>query len=199
MAERRTRNFVTVVYPDSAPDDWLNTIAELKIPCFISPLHDKDINANGESKKPHWHVMLMFEGVKTEAQVRDVVSTFGGVGLEIVNSLRGYARYLCHLDNPEKAQYSTDNVSMYGGADYFNIIGLASDKYKAVAEMIDFVKENNILFFSDMLEYASVHRNDWFKLLCDNSAYIVKEYIFSYNRKYSCTTSDIEMGVCDEN
>lgn len=196
MAEKRTRNFVTVVYPDSAPDNWLNIVSELKIPCFISPLHDKDINPNGEPKKSHWHVMLMFEGVKTETQVRDVVSTFGGVGLEVVNSLRGYARYLCHLDNPEKYQYSIDCVSMYGGADYFSIIGLASDKYKAVSEMIDFVKENRILFFSDLLEYSSVHRNDWFKLLCDNSAYILKEYIFSYNRK--CSSSDFSDDFIDE-
>lgn len=185
MAEKRTRNFVTVVYPDSAPDNWLNIIADLKIPCFISPLHDKDINPNGEPKKPHWHIMLMFEGVKTVSQVRDIVVTFGGVGLEVVNSLRGYARYLCHLDNPEKYQYSIDSVTMYGGADYFNIIGLASDKYKAVAEMIDYIKENQILHFADLLEYAAIHRNDWFKLLCDNCAYIVKEYIFSYNRKVS--------------
>lgn len=182
MSERRTRNFATVIYPDSAPDNWLDIIGELKIPCFISPLHDKDINPDGENKKPHWHIMLMFEGVKTETQVREVISTFGGVGLEIVNSLRGYARYLCHLDNPEKHQYNVDDVTMYGGADYFNVIGLASDKYKGIREMIDFVKENRILHFADLLEYSSIHRNDWFKLLCDNSAYIMKEYLYSYNR-----------------
>lgn len=183
MSERRTRNFATVIYPDSAPENWLEIIGELKIPCFISPLHDKDINPDGEPKKPHWHCMLMFEGVKTETQVREVIATFNGVGLEIVNSLRGYARYLCHLDNPEKHQYNVDNVTMYGGADYFNVIGLASDKYKAVSEMMDFIQNEDILYFWDLLEYSRIHRNDWFKLLCDNSAYIVKEAIFSYIRK----------------
>ena len=183
MAERRTRNFATVLYPDSAPDNWLNIISELKIPCFISPLHDKDVNPDGEPKTPHWHVILMFEGVKTEAQVREVISSFGGVGLEIINSIRGYARYLCHLDNPEKFQYNVDDVTMYGGADYFNVIGLSSDKYKAVSEMMDFIAQEDILYFWDLLEYSRIHRNDWFKLLCDNSAYIMKEAIFSYIRK----------------
>ncbi len=183
MSERRTRNFATVIYPDSAPENWLEIIGELKIPCFISPLHDKDINPDGEPKKPHWHCMLMFEGVKTETQVREVIATFNGVGLEIVNSLRGYARYLCHLDNPEKHQYNVDSVTMYGGADYFNVIGLASDKYKGVSEMMDFIQDEDIMYFWDLLEYSRIHRNDWFKLLCDNSAYVVKEAIFSYIRK----------------
>lgn len=195
MAVKRTRNYATVVYPDSAPENWLELISELKIPCFISPLHDKDINANGEPKKPHWHIMLMFEGVKTEEQVKDIISAFSGVGLEVVSSLRGYARYLCHLDNPDKAQYNPADVVCYGGAEYFDIIGLASDKYNAVREIIQFVNENKILFFADLLEYASIHRDDWFRLLCDNSAYIVKEYIWSYNKKVSCGS---ESGVCDE-
>lgn len=183
MSERRTRNFATVIYPDSAPENWLEIIGELKVPCFISPLHDKDTNPDGEPKKPHWHCMLMFEGVKTETQVREVIATFNGVGLEIVNSLRGYARYLCHLDNPEKYQYNVDDVTMYGGADYFNVIGLASDKYKGVSEMMDFIQNEDIMYFWDLLEYSRMHRNDWFKLLCDNSAYVVKEAIFSYIRK----------------
>lgn len=183
MSVRRTRNFATVIYPDSAPGNFLEIIGELKIPCFISPLHDQDVNPDGELKKPHWHCMFMFEGVKTEAQVREIFDTFNGVGLEIVNSLRGYARYLCHLDNPEKYQYNVDNVTMYGGADYFNVIGLASDKYKAVSEMMDFIQDEDIMYFWDLLEYSRIHRNDWFKLLCDNSAYIVKEAIFSYIRK----------------
>lgn len=195
MAVKRTRNYATVVYPDSAPDNWLELISELKIPCFISPLHDKDINANGEPKKPHWHVMLMFEGVKTEEQVKDIISVFCGVGLEVVSSLRGYARYLCHLDNPDKAQYNPADVMCYGGAEYFDIIGLASDRYNAVREIIQFVNENKILFFADLLEYASIHRDDWFRLLCDNSAYIVKEYIWSYNKKVSCGS---EVGDRDE-
>lgn len=47
----RTRNFGTVVYPESAPENWQTILSELCIPCFISPLHDKDINPDGETKK----------------------------------------------------------------------------------------------------------------------------------------------------
>lgn len=102
--DTRSRNFATVVYPDSAPENWLSIASELCVPAFISPLHDKDVNPTGEDKKPHWHVMFMFEGKKSIEQVQELFISFGGVGIEKVNSIRSYARYLCHLDNPDKAQ-----------------------------------------------------------------------------------------------
>ena len=55
----RTRNYATVVYPESAPSDWIDKLTECFVPAFISPLHDKDINPGGEPKKPHYHVIIM--------------------------------------------------------------------------------------------------------------------------------------------
>ena len=66
----RTRNYATVVYPESASTDWLEKLSELHVPAFVSPLHDKDVNPTGESKKAHYHVMIMFDGVKTLDQAR---------------------------------------------------------------------------------------------------------------------------------
>ena len=37
----RTRNYATVIYPESAPDNWMQILSESKIPMFISPLHQK--------------------------------------------------------------------------------------------------------------------------------------------------------------
>ena len=105
--EQRTRNFATVVYPESAPSDWIDKLDQLHVAALISPLHNKDTNPSGEPKKPHYHVLLMFEGVKDyETQVKPIFAEIGGVGREMVNSARGYARYLCHLDNPEKPNMS---------------------------------------------------------------------------------------------
>ena len=175
----RVRNFATVVYPESAPEDWMETLAGEFVPAFVSPLHDKDINPGGEPKKPHYHVVLMFEGKKSMEQVRDITAKIGGVGLEKVNSIRGYARYLCHLDNPEKAQYLPEDVRCLCGADYNYTIGLVIDKYKAVREMIAFCKEQGIESFSELLEYSSEERFDWFRVLCDNGTVVMKEYLKS--------------------
>lgn len=177
--QARTRNYGCVVYLESAPSNWKEILGEQKIPAFVSPLHDKDIDPQNQPKKPHWHVMIMYDSTKTVEQAKEVFAKIGGVGCEVIQSIRGYARYLCHLDNPEKAQYSPEKVQMFGGADYNAIIGLATDKYKAIDEMIEYVDGNNVRAYSDLLRYAKENRRDWFRLLCDNSTVVMKEYLKS--------------------
>lgn len=176
---RRFRNFATVVYPESAAENWQETLSEQLIPAFISPLHDMDVNPDGEIKKTHWHVMLVFDGNKSNDQAQEVFTSIGGVGCEVVQSLRGYARYLCHLDNPEKHQYSPDDVRALCGADYNSAIGLPTDKYKAISEMIEYIKQQNIYSYSELLDYCAIDHFDWFRVLCDNGTIVIKEYLKS--------------------
>jgi hypothetical protein len=178
-ATKRARNFACVVYPESAPEDWQQILSDQFIPAFISPLHDRDVNPGGESKKHHYHILLMYEGVKTNEQVRQVFDLIGGVGLEVVQSLRGYARYLCHLDNPEKVQYDTDDVKCLCGADYYGIIGLPTDRYKVISDIMDFCKEQHIDVYADLVDYCRESRYDWFRVLCDNGTYVISRYLKS--------------------
>lgn len=180
--DTRTRNFATVVYPESAPDNWKEVLFSHCVPAFISPLHDKDINPTGEPKKPHYHVMLMFEGKKSIAQVEEIFKTINGVGCEIVKSVRGYARYLCHLDNPEKHQYDVSEVTCLA-SDYLGTIGLAIDKYVAIGEMQDFCDKYNVVSFYALATYARAHRSDWHRILCDCGSVFMREYLQS--RKWS--------------
>ena len=175
--EKRTRNYATVVYPESAPANWLETLSEMRIPAFVSPLHNVDVNPGGEVKKEHFHVLIMFDSVKTKAQARETFDQIGGVGCETVNSIRGYARYLCHLDNPEKAQYSTEDVTQLAGADYIATISLASDRYAAIGEMMDFIDRHQVRSYAELMRYARDFNNAWFRSLCDNSTMVIKEYI----------------------
>lgn len=187
-ATKRTRNYATVVYPDSAPENWQEKLAEYYVPSFISPLHNMDVdpfaldedgNKIEKPKKPHYHVMIMFDSVKTIEQAREILSDIGGVGVEIVNSVRGYARYLCHLDNPEKFQYDKGFVKSLYGADYEETIGLALDRYIAIREMVCFCRDNSILAYSELFRYAMDHRQDWFRVLCDSGTVVMKEYLKS--------------------
>lgn len=178
-ASKRVRNFACVVYPESAPDNWQDILSKQFIPAFISPLHDKDVDPQNQPKKPHYHVMLMFDGKKSLEQAQTVFKSIGGVGCEVVNSIRGYSRYLCHLDNPEKAQYSPESVRSLCGADYSNTIGLAIDRLKSVDEMIDYIEENNVVSYRQLMLYARKERRDWFRVLCESSTFVVKEYLKS--------------------
>ncbi len=176
--DNRTRNFATVVYPESAPEDWLSILERHCIPAFVSPLHDKDVNPTGEPKKAHYHVVVMFEGKKSLEQVTEIFDTFAGVGVEVVKSLRGYARYLCHLDNPDKHQYNVDEVKSIA-ADYIGTIGLSIDRYVALGEMQDFCEEYNVLSFYALSKYSRLNRPDWYRVLCDSGAIYMREYLQS--------------------
>lgn len=176
---KRYRNFATVVYPDSAPSDWQRILADQLVPSFISPLHDSDVNPTGEVKKSHFHVIIFFEGAKSVDQAKEVFDLIGGVGCEVVKSLRAYSRYLCHLDNPDKAQYAVEDVKSLSGADYMGVIGLAIDKYKSIGEMIDFCVSEGVISYSDLLMYARLNRFDWFRILCDCGTLVMKEFLKS--------------------
>lgn len=175
----RTRNFATILYPESAATNWREVLSEQFIPTLISPLHDKDLNPGGELKKAHYHIIFMFDSVKTLDQAKEICDLINGVGCEKVNSIRGYARYLCHLDNPEKVQYKQEDVIALCGADFSAVISLVTDKYKAIGEMISHCKENSVEAYSDLLEYAMLNRFDWFRVLCDNGTVVIKEYLKS--------------------
>ncbi len=173
----RSQNWATIVYPESAPSDWLDILGNLKIEVLVSPLHDKDKNPTGEEKKAHYHVIIMFPSVKTEEQAKEIFDTFGGVGSERVASIRGYARYLCHLDNPEKYIYDTKQVVSFGGADYFSLITLVTDKYATLAEILDFCDDNEIFLYSQLIRYCRREKFEWFRILCDGGSFMVKEYL----------------------
>lgn len=182
MAGRRTRNFATVVYPDSAPSNWIAILSDTHIPAFISPIHDRDTIGDipgGELKKSHYHVMLMFDSVKTQEQAREIFDQIGGVGLESVNSISSYARYLCHLDDPGKARYDIEDVLAFGGADYIETISLPGDKYDLIGDMMDFVDDADIVSLAQLLRFSKENKPDWFRVLCNSAAFVMREYIKS--------------------
>lgn len=177
--DARVRSWATVVYPESMPEDFWQQIGELKSPVLVSPLHDQDVNPTGEAKKAHYHVLFHFENKKSRTQMQEIIAPLGGVGLETVTSLRGYARYLCHLDNPEKAQYRAEDVRAFGGIDYPSTIGLPTDRYKIIGEMMDFIDDQGISSYARLCKYARTNRFDWFRILCDSGTYVIKEYVKS--------------------
>ncbi len=187
----RYRNFATVVYPESAPEDWKDIIARQSVPGFISPIHDKDLNPTGEPKKAHYHVMYMFDGKKSKQQVESLFKAFSGVGCEIVNSARGMARYFCHLDNPEKARYKESDVICLGGADYMGLIGTSTDKYRSISEMCEFCDKYDVTSFYLLSKYAEMHRPDWSRALKENSTIYMKEWLKS--RQWSIENCELEI------
>lgn len=191
----RTRNFASVLYPESAKENWKDILEQEFIPCFISPLHNADKNANGEKKKEHHHIIIMFDSTKTEEQARQVFEKIGAVGCEKVNSIRGYARYLCHLDNPEKAQYNTQEVISLCGADYLETINLITDKYKVLSDMMEFCEKYEVTSFYLLSKYAFEHNESWRRVLADSGSVFMREYLKS--KQWSKENNQLH--IVDEN
>ena len=117
----RTRIWTFVCYPDSVPADWEQILTErFNLQWARSPLHDSDFNADETQKKPHWHIVLVFDGVKRYEQVKEISDTINATIPQKVHNLQGLMRYFIHLDNPEKAQYDIKDIKAVGiNADYY--------------------------------------------------------------------------------
>lgn len=187
MADRRYRNWAFVFYPgDSAPDNWLDLLRDLHIAGFISPFHDLDKNPDDSEKKSHRHCILMYDGVKSASQVKEDISALHGTIPIPIKSLKGYARYLVHADNPEKVQYSPDDVICLGGAEYDQYIGDSPMyRHRELIKMRQFIKSNSIYSFSDFYDYCDANNPDWSAMLDDNSTMSISAYIKSriYDRR----------------
>lgn len=184
--EIRTRTWTIVLYPESAPENWRDIIDDFHIEWVESPLHDKDINADGEAKKAHWHVLLMFGGVKSYEQVKELTDRLNAPIPERCHNAKAMVRYMAHLDNPDKFQYSVGDIVSHGGLDLAEMLRpSSSERYTIINEMISYVQDSGVVEFQDLMDYARKNEFDrWFPLLCDNSAYVVNQYIKSQRHRH---------------
>lgn len=195
MAEKkkdeRTRNWQCIVYPESAPSDWRDILDDYCIPWVESPLHDKDLDKNGLLKKEHYHITLLFEGNKSLEQILELVKPLNCPQPVKVPSVRANVRYMAHLDNPTKARYSESDIIGHGGvdvADYLKPTSMA--RYEIISEMVDFIDENNIVEYRDLVRYAKSNQVEWFYLLCDSATYFISSYIKSCRHRIVKVDSD---------
>lgn len=183
--DSRTRNWTFVLYEDSAPDNWRDILDDLHIEWIESPWHDKDVNADGSPKKKHKHIELLFGGVKSYEQVKEVTDKLNSPIPQRCHNVKAMVRYMAHLDNPEKAQYSVSDIKAHGGVDLAELLRpSSSERYTLLREMIDYVRSAGVTEFQDLVDYASSeHFDDWFPLLCDNSSYFIGQYIKSQRHR----------------
>lgn len=184
-SDDRTRNWTCVIYPTEgnppAPDNWRDIIDAQHIAWAESPLHQYDVNPDGEVKKPHIHLLLCYDGVKSYEQVKELTDRLNAPRPEKCASAKGLVRYFCHMDNPEKYQYPKDEIIGHGGLDVAEYLKpTSSSRYQLIRDMMDYVVDQDITEMEDLLTYAAHERfDDWFPLLCDNSAYVMGAFIKS--------------------
>lgn len=190
--EQRTRNWTFVLYEDSAPDNWREILDELFLEWIESPWHDIDINADGEQKKKHKHILLMFGGVKSYEQVKEITDKLCSPIPQRCHNAKAMVRYMAHLDNPEKAQYNVSEIIPHGGVDLAEMLRpSSSERYTIIGDMISYIRSAEITEFQDLMDYAhEEHFDDWFPLLCDNCAFVVGQYIKSQRHRAAASMKE---------
>lgn len=76
----------------------------------VGVLHDRDKEDDGSIKSPHYHILIRFDKPTTIGSVEKIIPNHPSNLIQFVKSFKGACRYLLHLDNPEKAQYTIDEL-----------------------------------------------------------------------------------------
>lgn len=179
----KCRNWVAVIYQENLYPNWLATLESMCISAFVSPLHGGD----NEDVKPHYHIVLMYDGPTTYDNALQDFNALGRVKIcKLVRSLVGTARYLCHLDNPMKQQFPDwkEQLLEFSGADYEYIIHQPKDSIVELCEIFNKIDVEGINCWTGFIDYCRFHNPQFLKRILANTATVVcvKEYINDVKR-----------------
>ena len=138
MAKNRNRtakHYTVELYPENGWDvDKIKKILDEHsiVKQYVAVLHDKDVNTDATLVKPHYYVYINFG--RSSATREDVARWFDIRETLVENvktNKRKAIRYAIHLDQPEKHQYSKDEVV----ANFDFTPFLSNEKPKTVAQV----------------------------------------------------------------
>lgn len=179
------RNWAFVVYPESLPTNWKDIVIETGLPMAFSPLHDKDTDPTGETKKAHYHVICYYEsGPTTKKAVKEnVADKLNGTIPIKLESMKGMYRYHLHLDNPEKYQYSDSDRIFFNGFDINKVEELTYTEIKQMLKDIqDLIRKESITEYSDLLDILKDNELDNLWKVASDHTILLNTYIRS--RRY---------------
>lgn len=151
MAEKQSRSFMGVVYPDSESYDCQEVLDRLKIVfdewAYIT--HDMDVDEQGELKKAHIH----WVGKRSPAPASTVANGLGlqAHEIELVKSWKYAVRYLIHMDHPDKYQY--DPKSVVSNFDCQAVFAEKNDSMKS-KKIYDYIMMNPSVELEGLLQWC---------------------------------------------
>lgn len=179
MAEKKSsvkkRNWAFFVYPTkeqlealgsnydgsdgygTVPDDWKQRLQLSGLQYAISPLHDKDLleNGSGKTKKPHYHVIVVYGSPTTYNNVKSLTDSLNSPIPQALEQVRGYYRYLTHKDNPEKYQYDDKEIITGGGFNIADFIELSKSEVSEIKFKLQaLIREQDMTEYEQFMDYV---------------------------------------------
>lgn len=187
MSEKKStkkRNWAFVLYPESAPENWRDLIQQSGLQAVVSPLHDKDLNDTGEPKKAHYHVILIYSGPTSYNVVSAFTASLNATVPKALESVRGYYRYLTHKDNPEKVQYSDDDIFAINGFDIADFVELTKSEVNAKKKELQMlIRKEEFYEYSDFMDFLLDNDMSAEYDIASNHTYFFDKYIASRRNK----------------
>lgn len=180
----KKRNWAFILYPESSPADWVEILQRTGLQCAISPLHDKDIDPTGEPKKAHYHIILCYSGPTSFNVVKTLCDSLNQPIPQALEQVRGYFRYFTHMDNPEKYQYSSDEIRFVNGFNISDFIELSKSEVIEIKKKLQQLIINlNIYEYSDFMDYLLVNEFSLEYDVASCNTYFFEKYISSRRNK----------------
>lgn len=181
----KKRNWAFIIYPESAPKDWIEKLQKTGLQCAVSPLHNKDINPTGEIKKAHYHVIVAYSGPTSFNVVKTLTEAFRAPIPQPLEQIRGYYRYFTHKDNPEKHQYDENEIFTINGFNISNFIELSKSEVNEIKRSLQLlIREENIIEYSNFMDYLLDENKTIEYDVASNNTYFFDKYISSRRHKY---------------
>ena len=178
------RDWSFIVYPESAPKNWRTILDETFLRWIESPLHDRDVNADGEIKKAYWHILISYEGPVGLSAVQKISDKLNSPLPQKIGSAKGLVRYMIHLDNPEKFPYDKSDIVGHNGADvqsYFEMT--VTSKLDLMKDIIKYIYDNKIDNYADFLMHCISYSDDWFNIAINHNTLAINKMIDSVWQK----------------
>lgn len=149
----KERYWTFIIYPESVKEDYIEYLQQTGLQVAISPLHDKDKNPDGTTKKPHYHILVCFAGPTTYNRVVSITEYLGATIPQRVMSAVGIIRYFTHQDNPEKYQYNKEDIKTINGLDLNQMNEMTATQIENIKwQLIDLIQAQNISEYADLID-----------------------------------------------
>ena len=150
----KKRNWAFLLYPESAPSDWVDRLQATGLCCAISPLHERDIDPTGVPKKAHYHVILCYSGPTSYNVVKSLTDSLQQPHPQPLEQVKGYYRYFTHMDNADKAQYSSSDIRHINGFDISDYADLTRSEVNSIkSQLIQLCRNLGIVEYSQLMDY----------------------------------------------
>lgn len=200
-SSHKARYWWALVYPESAPENWQEKLNDMLITWVASPLHDRDINDDGSYKKPHYHVILLFDNTYTYNYALQIFTEINAVFPDlaskvIVKTIGKAIKYLYHENSKEKASYdknlitSSEDFVIEKYEDLPTNQELREKDRQTLNQIIDFIEQNDITELNDLVVYCRFNNQDWLDYISHKTVFINFNITSRRNKKKERATAE---------